>query len=117
MKQKKLHIDSKYLLEVGKRIADIRRKNGLNQAEFAEILNTSRAIISQIEIGRTEPSLKIIRQIAAKCSISYEYLLDGEETALSVAAEETAHYGNTPDIKTVWREVLKLKKLSKESKA
>jgi transcriptional regulator with XRE-family HTH domain len=101
LKQKKLHIVADSGLDVGSRIAHIRQEKGFTQSDFADLLGISRGKLSQIEIGRVAPGLDVIRSIASKCSVTYQYIIDGENSTYqsSLVAEPNIEYGRLEKLK------------------
>ena len=67
------------LLKTGKRIAEIRKENGLTQEKFAEELNVSTIHISKVEQGKGGASIELLVDIACKYSVSLDYLIMGKE--------------------------------------
>ncbi len=65
--------------EIGKRIKNIRIKNNLTQAIFAESLNISRQVISKVENGNGGVSLDLLDAIVSKYNVSLDYLIYGKE--------------------------------------
>lgn len=65
--------------EIGKRIKDIRVKNNLTQATFAESLSISRQVISKVENGNGGVSLDLLDEIVSKYNVSLDYLIYGKE--------------------------------------
>lgn len=63
---------------LGKRIADLRRKRGLNQSELARKLGLSTSAIGMYEQGRREPSIPIIVALAEELGVTIDYLLTGQ---------------------------------------
>ena len=77
-------------MNVGQRIKSFRKSIKKTQAEFGEMLGTSRDAISNYEIGRVEASNTFIQLLVTKFNLSEEWLLNGTgdmllktETALS----------------------------------
>ncbi|MCM3006864.1 tetratricopeptide repeat protein [Priestia koreensis] len=64
--------------KMGHRIKERRKLAGLTQADISGP-NVSTAMISLIERGKTNPSLKILEEIATKLGVSVNYLLDKED--------------------------------------
>ena len=50
-------------MEIGKRIAILRKKNKMTQKELADKLFVSDKAISSWEAGRTEPSLELVMKL------------------------------------------------------
>lgn len=57
----------------------IREELGLSQKELAEKLNVSHTNIYNYEVGRTEPSIDILKQLAAVLGVSVGYLVGAED--------------------------------------
>ena len=65
-------------IALGKRIRQVRSEQGLNQAEFAEAIKSSRDTIARAEIGVQHPNEKILRQICKSFNSNYMWLLTGD---------------------------------------
>lgn len=57
----------------------IREELGISQKELAEKLNVSHTNIYNYEVGRTEPSLSMLKQIAEVLGVSVGYLVGAED--------------------------------------
>ena len=66
-------------LNFGKNLRELRLELNMSQAKFAQRLNVSQAQISNLECGKTEPTINIAFAIVQKFDISWEELLDGIE--------------------------------------
>ena len=70
---------------IGARIAALRKKSGLSQAELARQLQCSASAVGMYEQGRREPSAEMLVRMARVFGVSVDYLLTGmpgrEETA------------------------------------
>lgn len=66
---------------MGKRIAQLRRRRGLSQANLAKALGISTSAIAMYEQGRREPSVSIIIALAATLDVTIDYLLTGQPPA------------------------------------
>ena len=64
--------------EIGKRIAGIRKQNGLTQEQFAERLYVTLSHISNVEIGKKGASVEMLVDIACKFDVSLDYLILGK---------------------------------------
>ena len=64
---------------IGTRLREIR--GDLTQQEFADKLDLSRSYVSDVERGRSYPSIPFLVAIAANCDTSLDWLLTGEEDA------------------------------------
>ena len=64
-------------MSVGKRIAEVRKKQGLTQEHLADILGTTRQAVSKWESDKTNPDLDYIIHISQCFAVSTDYLLLG----------------------------------------
>lgn len=72
-------------MEVGKRIKEVREREGLTQSEFAERIGKSQMSISQNELGNSQPRSSTLRAISEEFGVSYNWLLSGTgERTLSI---------------------------------
>ena len=76
-------------VQIGKRIANLRDKQGLTQAEFAQRLGIDPSYISKIEGGHQGPSFKVLKKAAAVLSVSPSYLVASDKEISGVAAYMT----------------------------
>ena len=65
------------LIETGKRIAKIRKENGLTQEQFAEKFNVSVEHVGRIETGKRGISIDFLVDIACAFDVSLDYLILG----------------------------------------
>lgn len=72
---------------MAKRIAVLRKKQHLSQAEFAHKLNISASTEGMYEQGRRTPSIEILIQMAKQFNVSLDYLITGLEYGCSVTTE------------------------------
>ena len=63
---------------MGERIAELRHKCGLSQAELAKPLGLSASTIAMYEQGKREPSVSILIALAAALGVTIDYLLTGQ---------------------------------------
>ena len=63
------------IIDIGNRIAEIRRERGLNQDELAELATLSRISIARYETGKIEPGAKALGRIADALEVSADHLL------------------------------------------
>jgi transcriptional regulator with XRE-family HTH domain len=63
---------------LGKRIRQVRSEQGLNQAEFAKAIGSSRDTIARSEIGNQNPNEKVLRQICKAFNTNFMWLLTGD---------------------------------------
>lgn len=66
------------LANIGKKLRDIREREGLTQSQFAKKVKLSQAAISQFEDGKRIPSTKALQKIAAGLDISLDDLLGNQ---------------------------------------
>ena len=66
---------------LGERIALLRRRAGLSQAELAHRLQISASAMGMYEQGRREPSVDTLVAIARELQVSTDFLLTGREPA------------------------------------
>jgi len=66
---------------VGQRIASLRKASGFSQAQLASLLNVSRNIVSNIEIGRIQITADILVKLARIFRVSTDSILEVEPPA------------------------------------
>ena len=66
---------------VGDRIARLRRKLGMNQAELAARAGCRPNQVSKYERGTYDPKLPVLSGLATALGISIDYLVTGKETS------------------------------------
>jgi transcriptional regulator with XRE-family HTH domain len=74
---------------LGGRIRRLRQERGLSLANVAEP-HFSRAFLHQVELGRSQPSTRVLRVIASRLGAPVEYLLEGAHPSLDqeIAVEQ-----------------------------
>lgn len=65
-------------MELGKKLAFLRKKNGLSQERLAEMLEVSRQTISKWELGDTAPDIIQSKKISKIFNVSLDELLDND---------------------------------------
>ena len=65
-------------MEIGKKIMDLRKKNGLSQEELAEKVGVARQTISKWELGETSPDLKQSKELSKIFNVSLDELVDND---------------------------------------
>jgi len=63
------------LASIGDNIRMARKQKGITQKVLGEMIGVSNTYLSDIEIGRTNPSIKTLKKIASGLEISYIELL------------------------------------------
>lgn len=66
------------LVEIGKRIKQLRLKKQKTQEFFADLIYISPSYLALIENGKRTMTLDVLAQIAKVCDVSVDYLLFGE---------------------------------------
>lgn len=67
-------------LIIAKNIAELRKNNGMTQAEFAEKLNYSDKAVSKWERGESVPDIATMKQMADLFGVTIDYLLEEDHT-------------------------------------
>ena len=65
-------------MEIGKKIMDLRKKNGLSQEELSEKVGVARQTISKWELGETSPDLKQSKELSKIFKVSLDELTDND---------------------------------------
>jgi transcriptional regulator with XRE-family HTH domain len=61
---------------LGERIRNLRAERGLSLAKVAQA-DFSRAFLNQVELGKAQPSTRVLRVIAGRLGTQVDYLLEG----------------------------------------
>lgn len=69
--------DQSFLQLFGERVRTLRAGLGLSQEDFAAKCGLDRTYVSGIERGRRNPSLRIVRKLAAELGVTVSQLFDG----------------------------------------
>jgi transcriptional regulator with XRE-family HTH domain len=64
-------------VRLGNRVRALRQKSGWTQVELAEMLGIDRSYLSEIETGKKDPGLRILKAIADGFQLSLSQLLKG----------------------------------------
>ncbi len=73
------------LAEIGTRIRTARKNAGLDVKELARHLEREPQTIYRWEWGKSEPTLRELEMIAAKCGVSLGWLVAGDHDGGSLA--------------------------------
>ena len=65
-------------MEIGKKIVNLRKKNGLSQEELAEKVGVARQTISKWELGETSPDLKQAKELSNIFNVSLDELTNND---------------------------------------
>lgn len=75
-------------MDLGRKLQDLRKRNGLTQEELAKRLFVSRTAVSKWESGRGFPSIESLKAISKLFSVSVDDLLSGDEL-VSIAEDDS----------------------------
>ena len=76
-------------MEIGKKIMNLRKKNGLSQEDLAEKIGVARQTISKWELGETSPDLKQAKELSKIFNVSLDELTDND--IKSILVEKTSN--------------------------
>ena len=76
-------------MEIGKKITDLRKKNGLSQVELAEKVGVARQTISKWELGETAPDLSQAKELSKIFNVSLDELTNND--IKNVLVEKTSN--------------------------
>ncbi len=62
--------DEEFLKKLGKKIAELRKEKGWTQEEFAEVLGIHRTAMARIEVGGTNMSITMFKNISDKLDLN-----------------------------------------------
>ena len=78
-------------MELGKRIAEIRKEHSLTQEGLAEICSVTRQTISNWENGKSYPDLETLVLISDTFDVSLDVMLKGDRKMVSEITKEQKH--------------------------
>lgn len=90
-------------VELGKRIRELREKQGLTQDVLAEILSVGPNVIGCYERGEYGPSKQVVLRLSRYFGVSVDYLLDGRETDVQDIMERIDRFSDVDKMKVVVR--------------
>lgn len=64
-------------VRLGKRVRELRQERGWTQVELAELLGIDRSYLSEIETGKKDPSLRVLKTIADGFKMNLSQLVHG----------------------------------------
>ena len=79
----------------GDRLKEIRKEKGLSQEELANILGTSKQVISRYETNQRAPKITLAKEYADKLGVSLDYMI-GETEEEAIYAELRTNKKNKP---------------------
>ena len=83
---------------VGRNIAELRKKSGFTQQALAEKLNMSNKSISKWEMGNGYPDITALVQIAELFGVTVDYLLFGPKKGIAIAGNIIADIVKSIDV-------------------
>ena len=89
--------------QMGKRIRELREKEGLTQDALSEILSVGPNVIGCYERGEYGPSKKTLRLICQYFGVSTDYLLYGETENVEDIMEQVDHFSDADKLKVLVR--------------
>lgn len=75
---------------MGKRIAELRKRSGITQSILAKRLEISDRTVSKWESGQGYPDIAILPQISAAFGVSIDYLMLGQKKGIAIAGNMIA---------------------------
>lgn len=78
-------------MDIGKRIAELRRERGLNQEQLAELALLSRVTIAKYESGRVEPGAQALSRIADALEVTTDTILGRSEEAQEIPEQPSTY--------------------------
>ncbi len=66
------------MLNIGKKIAELRKEKNWSQTDLAKAVDVSRDIIGKYERGEHSPSIEITTKLAEALEVSVDYMLGRE---------------------------------------
>ena len=70
--------------DMGKRIAQLRKKSGMTQEKLAQRLEISDRTVSKWESGQGYPDITLLPEIAAVFGVSIDYLMLGQKKGIAI---------------------------------
>lgn len=82
----------------GQRVRRRREQLGMSQDELAKKIDvkSGKQTISRWEQDKSEPSLSDVRKLAAALDVTYDWLVDGEESSSNAKQDLPAGYSLVP---------------------
>ena len=69
-------VEQKFILKLGKRIAQLRREQRYTQVELSSRINMEEAALRRVELGGTNPTVKTLLKITSGLEIPFKELFD-----------------------------------------
>ena len=80
-------------MTLDKKLARLRKREGLSQAEVSEKLDVSRQAVTKWETGTSRPSIENLQSLSRLYNVPLEYLLDESGDELPAPAAPAAEKG------------------------
>lgn len=80
-------------MTLDKKLARLRKREGLSQAEVSEALDVSRQAVTKWETGTSRPSIENLQSLSRLYNVPLEYLLDESGDELPAPAAPVAEKG------------------------
>lgn len=77
-------VPAKLSIIVGDNLRQLRRKHGFSLEQLAQISGVSRAMLGQIETGKSAPTINLLARIAEALNVSVPSLISNSETGGTV---------------------------------
>ena len=77
-------------MTLDKKLARLRKREGLSQAEVSEELDVSRQAVTKWETGTSRPSIENLQSLSRLYNVPLEYLLDESGDELPAPAPAAA---------------------------
>lgn len=100
---------------VGNRIRQIRKHQGLTQAELAKILNVAVPTVSDVENNKTMPSFELIEGLSTHFNMNLEFLIHGKGE-LYKETEEITFTINEKNFGEVAEEILNVMQFTRHTR-
>jgi transcriptional regulator with XRE-family HTH domain len=69
-------------MNIGHKIADLRKQKNISQVDFAKTVGVSREMIGRYERDEVMPSIEVAKKIADALDVSLDYLAGGAQKAM-----------------------------------
>lgn len=100
--------DTDSLEKIGRRFTEFRMAIGRGQAELAEELGITPALLSAIERGETEPPLAGLYYLNQKYHLNFNWLITGEENLFLDRGDQQGDEAEVREKERQYRELLAL---------
>ena len=102
--------------KISERFKTVRKQSGMNQKDFAEKLNVTQSVVSDIERGSREPSRSTIITLAEVFNIDLNWLLLGKGSDPEISQKQINEDPKVQELETEIRELKKsIDQLEKEN--